>query len=92
MDFYNFVPEKDRKTFSEALKYSVEFAQVCYQNPEVLKFFTQEDQEAILNNWTQDQRDHFGLQDTEEEKTCRRIRENIAKNLDPIFKNKGGQS
>ena len=60
-ELYKLMSEEQRKEFTERLRISPEFALHCFQNPSMLKEFTQEDREAIYSNWTAEQRDYFCL-------------------------------
>ena len=60
-ELYKLMSEEQRKEFTERLRISPEFALHCFQNPSMLKEFTQEDREAIYSNWTEEQRDYFCL-------------------------------
>ena len=60
-ELYKLMSEEQRKEYTERLRISPEFALHCFQNPSMLKEFTQEDREAIYSNWTAEQRDYFCL-------------------------------
>ena len=47
-DLYKLMSPSQRKQFTERLSYSKDFANHCFENPEMLKEFTEEDQQAIL--------------------------------------------
>lgn len=48
-EIYKLMSEEQRKEFTERLRISPEIALDCFQNPSMLKQFTQEDREAIYS-------------------------------------------
>ena len=73
------------------LSYQKDFANECFNNPEMLKEFTEEDKRAIYSNWTKEQKDYFCIEETPEEETERLLKESRAI-LDRItLQNEGGQ-
>mgnify|MGYP006254822713 CR=1 FL=1 len=48
-ELYKLMSEEQRKEFTERLRISPEIALDCFQNPSMLKQFTQEDREAIYS-------------------------------------------
>ena len=90
-DLYKLMSPSQRKQFTERLSYSKDFANHCFENPEMLKEFTEEDKRAIYSNWTKEQKDYFCIEETPEEETERLLKESRAI-LDRItLQNEGGQ-
>ena len=88
-DLYKLMSPEQRKLFTKRLSYSKDFADHCFENPEMLKEFTEEDQQAIFKNWTKEQKDYFCIEDTLMDKAERLLRES-REILDKIILPEGG--
>ena len=90
-DLYKLLSDSQRKQFTKMLTYQKEFANECFNNPEMLKEFTEEDKRAIYSNWTKEQKDYFCIEETPEEETERLLKESRAILARITLQNEGGQ-
>ena len=51
--------ESERRQFTDMIKYGWGFAWVVFNDPEVFKFLTLEDQEAIIERWTFEEKEYL---------------------------------
>ena len=51
--------ESERRQFTDMIKHGWGFAWVVFNDPEIFKFLTLEDQEAIIERWTFEEKEYF---------------------------------
>ena len=90
-EIYKLLSDSQRKQFTKMLSYQKDFANECFNNPEMLKEFTEEDQQAIFKNWTKEQKDYFCIEDTLMDKAERLLRESREILDKIILPEEGGQ-
>ena len=90
-DIYKLLSDSQRKQFTKMLSYQKDFANECFNNPEMLKEFTEEDRQAIYKNWTKEQKDYFCIEDTLMDKAERLLRESREILDKIILPEEGGQ-
>ena len=56
---YILMSESERRQFTDMIKYGWGFAWVVFNDPEIFKFLTLEDQEAIIERWTFEEKEYF---------------------------------
>ena len=90
-DIYKLMSVSQRKQFTKMLSYQKDFANECFNNPEMLKEFTEEDRQAIYKNWTKEQNDYFCIEETFIDRAERQLRESRELLDKIILPEKGGQ-
>ena len=90
-DLYKLMSPEQRKLFTKRLSYSKDFADHCFENPEMLKEFTEEDQQAIFKNWTKEQKDYFCIEETFIDRAERQLRDSRELLDKIILPEEGGQ-
>ena len=56
---YILMSESQRRQFTDMIKYGWRFTWVVFNDPEVFRFLTLEDQEAIIERWTFEEKEYF---------------------------------
>ena len=90
-EIYKLLSDSQRKQFTKMLSYQKDFANECFNNPEMLKEFTEEDRQAIYKNWTKEQKDYFCIEETFIDRAERQLRESRELLDKIILPEEGGQ-